>query len=327
MVMKKLLFLWFCLLGIIVFGQTEYIAYPAAGKGVASTFVTDYHALGINPANLGWRQYEDKKVTIGTTETGFSLYSDVLSKQTLRTSLKNAVRNKNLDEFTAEESLNYAKEFASTNLVFNFDNNEFGFAYQGKIFGGFAFSMRTRATWSSNFNLNFSEVIFSGAQASYFDSLSYFNGTDTIKIENTGTLSPDSVLNVVAGHASIPLNVSDIFEGTHIRLSWNREFHFGYGRRILKLLDDKIEIFAGVGIRYIQGIGYMDFGVEDSKLKLISSFSPGFNINYGLVALTNPSAITDNVKGLFRSKVGEGWGLDIGLNATILNKASCGCFG
>ena len=107
------------------------------------------------------------------------------------------------------------------------------------MFGGLAFSIRTRATWSSNFNATFSDIVFNGTQANYFDSLSYLDNGDTIMIGNYNNMSPDSLLNVVAGHASIPLNVSGLFNNSHIRLSWNREFHLGYGRRIINLWDNK----------------------------------------------------------------------------------------
>ena len=60
---------------------------------------------GINPANLGWRSYEDKKVTLGTTETSFSLYSDVLSKQALRASIKNAIQTKVLIALAEKKAL------------------------------------------------------------------------------------------------------------------------------------------------------------------------------------------------------------------------------
>jgi hypothetical protein len=30
-----------------LFAQSQGIAYPAVGKGVATTFVTDYHSLGV----------------------------------------------------------------------------------------------------------------------------------------------------------------------------------------------------------------------------------------------------------------------------------------
>ena len=108
--MKQLvLLIVFSITGGFGLAQTEFIAYPATGKGVASTFVTDYHALGINPANLGWRSYEDKKFTMGSMETGFSLYSDALTKQTLRTSIRNAVINRNVDHISRDEAIGYAE--------------------------------------------------------------------------------------------------------------------------------------------------------------------------------------------------------------------------
>lgn len=316
--MKYLFTLTMLVGSMIGLSQTEYVAYTVAGKGVASTFVTDYHALGINPANLGWRTFENKKVTMGTMETALSVYSDVLTRSDLRGAIRSAIVNQNVDSLSAEQSLAYAKDFASSDFVFNLDNNVFGIAYQNDILGGFAFSIRTRATWNSNFNTDFSDILFQGTQSAYFDSLSYYNGTDTVMIENYAGMSPDSLINVVAAHAGIPLNISDLFNDTYVRLSWNREFHLGYGRRIINLWDDNIQLYGGVGVRYIQGIAYMDFGVKDNTLQMVSALSPGFDINYGLAALSNPSALANDVKGFFRSPVGEGWGFDVGANARIL---------
>ena len=69
-----------CLLfQVDLFAQTQGVAYPAVGKGVATTFVTDYHSNGINSSMLGWGTgYEGKRFTMGTTEFSLGLYSDQL---------------------------------------------------------------------------------------------------------------------------------------------------------------------------------------------------------------------------------------------------------
>jgi hypothetical protein len=52
--MKSLsIFLFSTVLSFGLLSQSQGIAYPAAGKGVATTFVTDYHSLGINSSALG----------------------------------------------------------------------------------------------------------------------------------------------------------------------------------------------------------------------------------------------------------------------------------
>lgn len=318
--MKKLFTLLFLASNILLWSQTEYIAYPASGRGVASTFVTDYHALGVNPANLGWQQYPGKKFTTGSSEFGFSLYSSALSKQDLRDNIWGVVKSGSLDTLSREEKIQTANDIAGSDMNFNMNYNAFGFSYQSPKFGGIAFSVRTTASWSSNFNSNLSELLFEGKFASYFDSLSYYNGTDTVTIANDGNMSADSSSNVISGQASVPLNLSELMDGSYLRLSWNREYHIGYGRKILDL-DSNFTLYAGVGAKYIQGIGFFDFSAENGQLKLISSMSPGFNIDYGAAALSNPSAITaSNASSFFRSSVGEGWGLDFGVNVTLFKK-------
>ncbi|MGV6861215.1 MAG: DUF5723 family protein [Putridiphycobacter sp.] len=316
--MKKLILFALTIISVNSFAQTEYVAYTATGKGVASTFVTDYHTLGINPANLGWQQYPGKKVTTGSTEFGVSIYSSALSKQELRDNLWAVIKSQSLDTLTTDQKIQAAKDFGGSDFAFNFDNNLFGFSYQTPKFGGIAVSVRTRASWSSNFSSNFSELLFKGSQASYFDSLVYTNGTDTTLVPNDGSYD-DSTGQVISGHASVPLNIGQLIDGSYLRLSWNREYHVGYGRQIINL-DSNLIIYAGVGAKYIQGIAYFDLGAQDNNLQMVSAMSPGFDINYGLAALTNPSAIAGSAQNFFKNSVGQGWGFDVGANVLLFKK-------
>jgi len=88
-----------------------------------------------------------------------------------------------LDELTAEEKLAAARGGAS-DFAFNLDLNAFEFSYQNEVFGGIAISIRTRETWNSSLNEDFSDLIFRGRAANYFDSLTYIDGTDTTVIAN-----------------------------------------------------------------------------------------------------------------------------------------------
>ena len=316
--MKKLILLVFLLNSLSLLSQTEFISYTATGKGVASTFVTDYHALGINPANLGWQQYPNKKITTGTTEFGVSIYSSSLSKQDLRDNLWAVMKSKSLDTLTPQQKQDAVNDFTGSDFAFNFDNNIFSFAYQSPKFGGIALSIRTRASWNSNFSANFSDLLFNGYQSSYFDSLIYTNGIDTNVVPNDGTYA-DSSGQILSGVATVPLNISQILDGTYLRLSWNREYHIGYGRQVLNL-DSNLIVYAGVGVKYIQGIAYFDLSSDNGQLNLISAMSPGFDINYGLAALSNPSAVAGSAQNFFRSSVGEGWGFDVGTNVLLFKK-------
>lgn len=313
--MKKVLTLIALVCSISSFSQNEFIAYTATGKGVSTAFVSDYHCLGINPANLGWKQYDKKSVTMGSSEFGLSIYSESLAKQDLRDNIWGAVRSGSLDSLSNEEKIAAAQGFAS-DFAFNWDYNMFGISYQNEKFGGIAFSLRSRATWASSFDNTFTDILFRGKFSNYFDSLSYFNGMDTVMIANDGSLTAEQNANVISGHASVPLNISDLVGESYMRLSLNREYHFGYGRKLFGK-DTSFALYAGVGAKYIQGIAMMDLSSDGNSYQMISAFSPGFDIDYGAVATGNPSAIAGQAQNFWRSPVGTGFGLDFGVSARL----------
>lgn len=295
--------------------QNEYIAYPATGKGVSSTFVTDYHCLGINPSALGWQQYDNKHVTMGTSEFGMSIYSESLAKQDLRDNIWGVIKSGSLDSMTYDQKLDAINGFAS-DFSFNYDYNMFGASYQSEKFGGIAFSIRSRATWSSGFSQQFSGMLFQGKFSNYFDTLQYYNGTDTVNIANYQNMSADSSANVTGGTASAPLYLSQLVGDSYLRLSLNREYHIGYGRKLFSI-DSAFTLYAGVGAKFIQGVAMMDmYTDENGKLIMYSAFSPGFQIDYA----AGLNSIPGQAQNFWRSSVGTGWGLDFGAQATFFNK-------
>jgi Family of unknown function (DUF5723) len=317
--MKKIATLIFVFSFLSATAQNEYSAWPATGKGVSSTFVTDYHSLGINPANLGWQSY-DKSITMGTSEFGMSIYSESLAKQDLRNQIWGVLKSGTLDTLTYDQKIAAAQGFAS-DFAFNWDYNMFGFSYQNEKFGGIGFAVRSRATWASSFSSSFSDLIFNGQFSSRFDSLQYFNGVDTSVIANYGNMRPDSMQNVLNGQLNIPLNISDFVGDSYLRLSVNREFHLGYGRKIFGK-DSVFALYAGVGAKYIQGIAMMQMQGDSASgtYSMISAFSPGFDLNYGAISTLNPSAIAGKAQNFWRSPVGYGFGVDFGVNVMIANK-------
>ena len=312
--MKKTLLILSLTASFGALSQNEYIAYPATGKGVASTFVTDYHCLGINPANLGWQSY-DKSVTMGSSEFGMSIYSASLAKQDLRDNIWGVAKSGSLDTLSYDQKIDAINGFAS-DFAFNWDYNMFGASYQNEKFGGIAISIRSRASWGSSFSNEFSNLIFNGQFSNYFDTLHYDNGTDTVNIANYQNMRPDSAANVTGGTASVPLAISDLVGDSYLRLSLNREYHIGYGRKILNI-DSAFTLYGGIGAKFIQGIAIMDLSTdENGTLQMYSAFSPGFQIDYA----AGLNSLPGQAQTFWRSSVGTGWGLDFGVNATFFRK-------
>lgn len=298
--------------------QQSYISYTGVGRGVATTFVNDYHALGINPANLGFSENNyEKPITIGTTDLAFSIYSDSLGKDDLRRNLTSVFRDD--DEFTQEQRRQAVGEFAGSNFAFNFDFNYFGFSYQHEKIGGFAFGIRERAQWFSNINQNLSELIYLGNTASYFDSLQFVSEQgDTSRIANYESISADSAAMVDKGLTSNPMSYSDFLDGSSIRLSWNREYHLSYGRRFVNI-DSVFSLYGGIGVKYIQALAFFNFDASGGTIIANSALTPLLGIDYGPAALQNPTALGEQ-SGFMPQSVGQGFGLDFGATAILFNK-------
>ncbi len=311
---------------LVGFTQNNLSSFTTTGRGGATTFVTDYQAVGINPANLGWgMKFEDKKIAIGLNEMTYSLHSEALSKQELRDEIKAAIQNKSLTAFTREEKIQAGKDFADAGLAFNMDYGSIGASYQNEKIGGFAFRINDRFQWYSRLGPVASELLFLGKTATYFDSLTIvqFNGTsyDTTQIANDGVNYDYDTLDIVNGFASTPDLMSQILDGSRLSMNWYREYNLSYGRKIFEK-DSTIALFAGVGFKYLQGLAIMDIQAENGNLEAFSAITPFFDIDYGNAANTNPSAIKQ--EGFLPNAVGQGFGYDIGINLLLFNKLKVG---
>jgi hypothetical protein len=305
----------------VSFGQSQGIAYTAVGKGVATTFVTDYHALGINTSALGWKpEYGEKKFTLGTTEFGFGIYSDSMNVDRLK-KLYKAIRTQvsGAEGETADwqEQQQYAAEYLNRGISMFVDYNWGGFAYQNEKFGGIAFNVRESYQWYSRLNEDLTDILFKGKMSSYFDSLTVVFGADTSVIANNPNLSSDTLDAVILGTVSTPLNISQITKGSEIRSVWNRYYSFGYGRKIFGR-DSLFVVYAGVGGRFIQSMAMFNLESNDDGFSMYTSMSPNFNIDYGAVAASNPSNYIKEGKFL-PSAVGNGYGVDLSASVIIFN--------
>lgn len=313
--------LLFTSISLTAFSQTQGIAYTAVGKGVATTFLTDYQCLGINTSALGWGTgYENKRFTTGSSEFAFGIYSDQLNSTRLK-SLSKTVRsqfggnsNNSIDWKAQREA---AADYAQSGVGIFVDFNWAGFAFQGKKFGGIAFNIRENYQWYSKFNQQTTDILFRGQLSNYFDSLTVVFGSDTSRIANSSNLSDDTLAAAIEGRASIPLRLSEITKGSTMKMLWTRTYNFGYGRKIIGR-DSVFAIYGGIGGRFIQSMAMFNMESDDDGLRISSSLSPSFNINYGDVANGNLSAY--NKKGGIPPAVGNGYGVDLSASVVLYNK-------
>ena len=324
--MKIIIFLFSTFISIVFYSQHELSSFTATGRGGATSYVTDYQAVGINPANLGWSgKYEGKRMTMGLSEFSYSLHSQVLSKQELRDAFSSTIKRDTSNNFTYNQKIQAAQEFANTGMAVDLDFGTFGFAYNNDKFGGIAFRINDQINWYSKFNQTTSEILFLGKLAPYFDSLIYVDPTtlDTSQIQNYEGMSEDSIQHVVSGFSNSQNPISELINGTHVSFSWLREYNLSYGRQILEI-EDKLNVYAGIGFKYMQGFGYIDIKSENNVLSAFSSLSPIFPVDYGIADTLNPSAVIQPEGSFLPKPVGSGFGVDLGLSFLIVDKIKIG---
>ena len=332
--MKKLLAFGVLFASSASIAQYELSSFTTTGRGGATTFVTDYQAIGINPANLGWTaEFEEKKIAMGFSEMSYSLHSEALSKQELRDQFK-AMRPTWLggdggasDPFTYEEKLQAAQSFADAGLAMNIDLGSFGFAFTTEKFGGFGFRINDHFQWYSQLGPTASDLLFLGKTSSYFDSLTVVNDLGGGNYDTTVIANDPSVVqgydqeDILNGFSAIPQMIGEVLTDTRMSMMWYREYNFSYGKKIFEK-DSVFALYGGFGIKYLQGIGILDIQAPGGELDAFAALSPVFGIDYGAAGAANPSSISGS--GFPPKSVGSGWGYDFGVNAVLFNKLKLG---
>lgn len=321
--MKKIF--WTFGISFLVFGiqaQTQYSAYSAIGKGVATSFVRDYQSLGVNSSALGWGTgFDGKNTVMGTSEFAFGVSSPELNKEKLENftrAVYNQIRDRENSAFDFETQKQAAIDYANAGIQMSLDYNWFGASYFNNKIGGLALSVREHYNWFSQLNETTTDLIFRGRTANYFDSLTIAINGDTSMIANSQNLSSDTLAAVLYGSRNNPLALSQITNGSKIKFSWNREYNFGWGRKIIGS-DSTFALYGGIGGRFIQSMALFDLESNDDGFSLATSISPFYDINYGPIQNTNPNALNEN-SGLLPSIVGNGYGIDLSASAVLFGK-------
>lgn len=302
-----------------IYSQYEFSSFTATGRGGATTFVTDYQAVGINPANLGWQyKFDDKKIAFGFLETTFSARSAALDKEGLKNIYQSAMGK--TEPFTYDQKVQAAKDFTDAGLAINMDFSTLGFAYHNEKVGGFGFRINDRIQSWVKLGQQASDILFLGYTAPYFDQYTLQNGTTVMASDYQ--VNDNNIDSIQSGRSLNPQFISKLMKGSELKMSWTREYNLSYGRKIIDL-EDKFQLSAGIGLKYIQGFGLIDIYEENGQIIAYSSLTPAFGIDYGKAAASNPSTVTQgNSKNPV--SVGHGFGLDFGLSALIAEKLKLG---
>ncbi len=321
--MRKILLFTLSAFSFCALAQQEFSSFTNTGRGCATTFATDYQAVGINPANLGWApQYAGKKFTMGFAEFAGSVYSDSLRKDDLRNSIVGLVTGNNTT-LTYDQKIQAVNNFTQSGFTMNADLGSFGFAVNLKKIGGFAFRINDHFQWYSKLGSEAANLIFLGNTSSLFDKLVINVGTGptsyTQTINNHANLSSDTANMVVKGTSNAPQLLSKILDGSRMTLTWYREYNLSYGRKIFG--DSTFALYGGVGIKYIQGMAMLDIKSEGGVLTGFSSLSPSFGVNYGAAAAQANQVIG---AGFPPKSVGTGYGFDFGANVIIKQRLKIG---
>ena len=319
--------------------------FSATGRaGVATTFVTDYQTIGINPANLGMGpEFEFTHFNLGISELAFSIYSRALSKKELWQSITDF----DSETFTYQQKKEAARAFKDAPLAINVDVTPLAFSVYYPEVGGFAVSIRERVQWFSTFNELTSDILFLGRNSIYFDFLDYCADSlcfSVLTIPNNPSV-PDTIREKVFRGFVDPLNpdkpklFSEIMDGSKLQMAWFREYNFSYGIQLIKSYTEtsrakyattsfatsaNISLYAGIGLKYIQGFGLIDISAEDGELEAFSAITPRIDINYGDAGAKNPSSVEQDTNKFFPHPVGQGFGIDFGLNLRYREKLTVG---
>ncbi len=320
--MKKL-YLGFLVCGVITtsaFGQGEQSSFTSTGRGgVATTFASDYEAIGLNPANLGMApKYEGKNVSLGLTEFGASVYSEALAKPDLRGMLFGFADGTSSD-FTPEEKAQAAAEFVASPLAMNVDVLTVGFSVYGEKFGGIGFTVKDRISWYSEFNQNFSEMLFQGYNASYFDRYELVDGSN-IPVDSLAALNipPEDIVRGYVDSLQGSL-LSDVLDGTRMTMNWYKEYNLTYARGFE--INENLTLYGGIGLKYLQGVASLDINAQNGEfVESYAATSPFLPINYGGLSTNNVAnidTINDGLFGVLPEAIGTGIGADLGFNILL----------
>jgi hypothetical protein len=311
--MKKLLLL----ISIIsvsssaVFGQSEGSVVSATARaGVATTFVTDYQTIGINPGNLGLRsKYETKHVTFGFLEMNATAFAKGVTTKQLNDYFFSG------NTLTPAEQTTAANAFAGNNMSMNADVMLFGIAYQSDKLGGLAFSLKAHTLGNGNLDQNFTNLAFSGGLSTeYFDKLKLNNGS--VVPNDPSQYGNYQAIGIDSSFSTNGVSLGTVFKNTTVKSHFYSTINAAYGKEVFR--NDVFHVVAGIGLKYVMGYYYMNMQSVDGHLqgKVVD--------NPALSALSENFNLPDTNQDSFTKPSGHGFGVDLGGTIVIYDKIKIG---
>ncbi|TAL58613.1 MAG: hypothetical protein EPN85_11240 [Bacteroidetes bacterium] len=282
--MKKLLstsaFLLFTL--YFAFSQVDLgLPFVTGMGGAANGVVKDWECIGINPANLGWKN--NFKFSLSTMIVGINAQSGALDYK----QLQNAILHPG-DTFSNDEKKLYASIFSNAEgLNLNANLTYLALSFKVPKVGGFAMNLSDRTYGHIKLNKNAAEIMFLGMDAPIFkDTMAFLQ------------------------------NISKIFDDSEVGFTHYRELNVAYGAKLFGIGgtpdSSDVSFYGGVGFKYLWGMGNYEMVADNNVLTGHSAFSSKYGIQYGKIKNFTP----ETTSGLF-SSVGNGTALDLGLGVGI----------
>jgi hypothetical protein len=299
----------------LAFSQAELSVYSATGRaGVATTFATDYQAIGINPANLGYgRTNEGKKFTLGLFEVAANVYHEGMGTKDFGSYLIDAEDS----DLTLEDRIKAAQTFETNTVSMNFDFTVFGLAYQDEKFGGLAVTVRESFRYFSILNPTASDYTFRGATSMVFDSLILSDGSVVPNDPNNYSSYQSGGVTIDSGKTNTPFSMGRIVGNSKVKQHWYRDYCVSYGRKVYD--KNGVQLYAGLGAKYVAGYNYMDITSDGQTVKGIVALNP-ITEPVETLGATSPSNTSNNNY----QSIGKGYGIDLGLTLSIKQKYKFG---
>jgi outer membrane protein W len=264
--------------------QTDGFLFNYMGMGAATAQATDYQAIGINPANLGFDNDYGMALEIGSV--GFSIFSESLLKDDLK--YFGPVPGEVLD---VNQQAEYAVALAEDGIQMNAQLVPLALSFSMGKAGAIALSAA----------LKVDQAFQLGGDASglFFQGFNYEGYIDTVLIDDEGELY---------GVAYEPLSLSSLTEGTSLNFSMNSVLSLAWGRQWMN--TEALKIYGGIGLNYTLSYAYIDFHSSAGEIGGQSAFGFDFIQTSDYINTYDPSATP-------LKPVGTGLGVDVGLSADI----------
>lgn len=295
----------------------DFGIYQLVGRGgVGTTFATDYHAVNINPANLGVRKtFRDPRYTAGLLEGNLQIASEALTRNEI---LRSLLTPDDVN-FSYDQKRDAVQNLTNKSLSLDANIIVAGAAFSDPVFGGLAFSVQDNIQLFARLNQTSAELLFLGAASPYFPILELNNGEVIPNDENVTDEQRDQILRSTFLDTAQASTYGELLNGSTFSANWYREYSLAYGRKVIESYN--FQMYVGATLKVIRGITIIDLAAENDVLtRQTISLSPSFEAEFDTPTPTAAGfadASTFFSRAMFPKSVGRGFGANFGLHFIV----------